>query len=78
MLFITQGKRLVTNFYAPRAAVIFNQFVQQLHKLIGMSSKLTSTQLDALWMQWMILTKLQPATGLCLFGIPVQYNEEPN
>ena len=46
MLFIIQGRKLVTNFYMPPAPVIFNQFVKQLHKLTGLHSRLN---LDQTW-----------------------------
>ena len=64
MLFIIQGRRLGTNFYTSRAGVILNQFVQQLHKLTGLSSRLTSTKLDALWMRRTTLDETSTSYGL--------------
>ena len=55
---------LVTNVFATRAAVMFNQFVQQLHKLTGLSSRLTSTKLDVLWMRLMTLNETSTSYGL--------------
>ena len=64
MLFIIQGRRLLTNFYTSRAAIILNQFVQQLHKLTGLSSRLTSTKLDALWMRRTTINETSTSYGL--------------
>ena len=41
---LAQGRTLVTNFYTPRFAAIFSQFMQQLNKLTGMRSRMNLGQ----------------------------------